>query len=75
VLAELSAVGREETVDGVAALYAAAVLDEGGAGMTGTARASLLKEMRASAASAIKGAAPAASKLDEIRRRRERRSS
>ena len=72
VHAELAAVGRESTIDGIAALHAAATLD--GGVLTGAARAALLREMRAAAEAARKGASAAAGKLDELRRRREQRT-
>ena len=72
VRAVLEAAGCAETVSGLAALDAARALDAGG--VSGAARAQLLKEMRSAAEAATKAAPPAASLLDDLRRRRERRT-
>lgn len=71
VLAELRAMGRAGTVDGLAAVDAARALDLGGAELTGSARAALLKEMRTAFTAATAGQAPPAGVLDELRKRRE----
>ena len=73
VRAELDAVGRLDTVDGAAAVYAADMLDAGG--HTGPSAAALLKEVRAAVEAAKKGAQAGASLVDELRRRREVRRS
>lgn len=72
----LGALGRLDTVPGAAALDAAVALDAGG--VTGSARAALLKEMRTAAAEAGKGASMPGGILgglrDELAQRRGRRA-
>lgn len=63
--------GRTDTPDGAAALYAARLLDEGG--HTGASAASLLRELRAAAADATKGASTGMDLVDELRAKRAQR--
>lgn len=67
-LEELTARGREATIAGQAALYAARQLDSGG--HSGSQTASLLRELRASAEAALAGAPVPDDALDEVGRRR-----
>jgi hypothetical protein len=70
--AELEAAGRLETSLGQAALVLARRVD-GGDREPGSALASLVREHRASLAEALRGAQQAASPLDEVKARRDRK--
>lgn len=63
---------RLDTPEGMTALALAHRLDNGGRD-TGSALASVARELRATLAEALKGAAVAADPVDEIRARRERK--
>lgn len=71
VRSELEAFGRADSPDGVAALYAARMLEAGG--HTGSAASALLREMRASVTAATKGASTGADLVDELRAKRAKR--
>lgn len=66
---DLTEAGRLDTVLGQACLVLAARIDQNAD--TGTALAGAIKQLEASMASALKGAAVAASPLDELRARRD----
>ena len=68
VLAVLTEHGRADSVDGAAALHAARLLDAGG--LSGAAIAATLKEMRAAATAATKGALVGTDLVDELRAKR-----
>jgi hypothetical protein len=68
---KLEEAGRADTPAGVSALLLAAKLDLGGD--TGSAMAALAKQHLAALDEALRGALVAADKVDELRRRRERR--
>jgi hypothetical protein len=73
VRAQLDAVGRSDTVDGLAALDAAAALD--GGAVTGAARAALLREMRVAANDALRVGPAEGGLIDELRDKREQKAS
>lgn len=68
----LAAVGRQESAEGMAALYAAQALDTGD--HTASGAAALLKEMRSCLTAATAGAEPAEDLVDQLRSRRGRSS-
>jgi hypothetical protein len=71
VVDRLTEAGREDTIDGRAAIAAALVLDSGEHSAAG--RAALQREMRTAAADALRGASAGQDLVDELRARRARR--
>lgn len=69
--AELASVGREDSMAGAVALHLARQMDRGG--HTGSQTATLSRELRASVAEAVHGAAPVGDGVDELQKRRAER--